>query len=176
LAELAESAWQALESIREVAMSLDSQASHSGGCQCGAVRFRVTAPKRKAALCHCRMCQKAHAAPVITWLTVEADTFEWTRGEPASFRSSAKAVRTFCANCGTPLTFRLDGDATLDLAVAAFDRPQDFPPDRQYGIEARMPWLAETIDLPGKEAGPCADSFQHPDRDTAQWPLEARHG
>jgi hypothetical protein len=144
--------------------------SHSGGCQCGAVRFRLTDPTRKAALCHCRMCQKAHAAPVVTWLTVEAETFAWTRGAPASFRSSAKAVRSFCAACGTPLTFRVDGEATLDIAVAALDRPQDFAPDRQYGIEARMEWYADSARLPGKQAGDCPDNYQHPDRDTQSWP------
>jgi len=149
---------------------------HTGGCQCGAVRFRVTGPTEQASLCHCRMCQKAHAAPAIAWLTVAAEQFAWTRGEPASFRSSAKAARTFCARCGTPLTFRLDGDATLDIAVAAFDRPQDFPPVRQYGIEARMNWIADAAGLPGKEAGPCPGSFQHPDHDTAEWPVDARHG
>ncbi|HET7714155.1 MAG TPA: GFA family protein, partial [Bauldia sp.] len=30
----------------------------TGGCQCGAVRFRVAALGR-ASICHCRMCQKA---------------------------------------------------------------------------------------------------------------------
>ncbi len=30
----------------------------TGGCQCGAVRFRA-AHLGRASLCHCRMCQKA---------------------------------------------------------------------------------------------------------------------
>ena len=35
------------------------QASYSGGCQCGAVRFRVEGALGDASICHCRMCQKA---------------------------------------------------------------------------------------------------------------------
>jgi hypothetical protein len=31
----------------------------TGGCQCGAVRYRITAPFENAHICHCRMCQKA---------------------------------------------------------------------------------------------------------------------
>ena len=31
----------------------------SGGCQCGAVRFRAEALSDNPHVCHCRMCQKA---------------------------------------------------------------------------------------------------------------------
>ena len=31
----------------------------TGGCQCGAVRYRITAPLENPHICHCRMCQKA---------------------------------------------------------------------------------------------------------------------
>jgi hypothetical protein len=36
--------------------------SRSGGCQCGAVRFRVDGELGRASICHCRMCQKAFGA------------------------------------------------------------------------------------------------------------------
>ncbi len=35
----------------------------TGGCQCGAVRFALSAPPAKISICHCRMCQKASGAP-----------------------------------------------------------------------------------------------------------------
>ena len=31
----------------------------SGGCQCGAVRYKAEIQPETAHLCHCRMCQKA---------------------------------------------------------------------------------------------------------------------
>ena len=43
-------------------MSLDNKPTYSGGCQCGAVRFRVEGPLGDASVCHCRMCQKAFGA------------------------------------------------------------------------------------------------------------------
>ncbi|MET0640383.1 MAG: GFA family protein, partial [Hyphomicrobium sp.] len=42
---------------------------HTGGCQCGAVRFRVEGELGDASVCHCRMCQKAFGsfyAPLVT--------------------------------------------------------------------------------------------------------------
>jgi hypothetical protein len=43
------------------------------------------------------MCQKAVGAPF--WALAETDlaSFEWTRGEPAWFRSSEAVERGFCA-------------------------------------------------------------------------------
>ena len=124
------------------------------------------------------MCQKAHAAPVATWLTAEADKLEWTRGEAASFRSSAKAARTFCPRCGTPLTLRVDDDVALAIGRASTS-PQELPPDRQFGTEASCPmstsWPACRALTPedGSSDFLRLDSYQHPDHDTAEWPVEA---
>jgi hypothetical protein len=35
----------------------------TGGCQCGAIRYVLTAPPESVHLCHCRMCQKAVGGP-----------------------------------------------------------------------------------------------------------------
>ena len=69
----------------------------TGGCQCGAVRYRCEALGR-ASICHCRMCQKAFGAfygPLVTSIGLQ-----WTRGEPSHFKSSNKVRRGFCAACG----------------------------------------------------------------------------
>ncbi len=38
--------------------------TYTGGCQCGAVRFRATGDLKDSSICHCRMCQKAFGAIV----------------------------------------------------------------------------------------------------------------
>jgi len=58
----------------------------TGGCLCGDVRYRITAAPVEALYCHCRMCQRAHGAPVIAWLTVPVTAFEallhlWTESQ-----------------------------------------------------------------------------------------------
>lgn len=36
---------------------------YTGGCQCGAIRFRVAGVVKDSSICHCRMCQKL--APIM---------------------------------------------------------------------------------------------------------------
>jgi len=54
----------------------------TGGCQCGAIRFAVTAAPAKISVCHCRMCQKASGAPFASFADIEHADFAWTRGQP----------------------------------------------------------------------------------------------
>ena len=152
-------------------------AVHTGGCQCGAVRFRVTGPLDDASICHCRMCQKAFGAYYAPLVSTRGARLEWTRGEPKRFQSSNLVRRGFCGDCGTPLTYEApDGVA---LAAGAFDDPAGLAPWIQYGIEGRLPYVQGLSALPARrteEDEAAANflsrivSFQHPDHDTGHWP------
>jgi hypothetical protein len=148
---------------------------HTGGCQCGAVRYALYSEPYGAGLCHCRMCQKAVGGPVAAYTSVRVGDFAWTRGEAATFRSSSAATRGFCTKCGTPLTFRYDARDEIDVTIGSLDRPGDVPPVKHVGTESRLPWMFGMVlgGLPAREteAGDGtvlegAVSFQHPDHDT----------
>lgn len=158
-------------------MSLDNKPVYTGGCQCGAVRFRVEGRLRNVSVCHCRMCQKAFGNFYAPLATTPEGGLTWTRGEPKRFRSSNHVLRGFCSECGTPLTFEApDGVA---LAIGAFDNPAELAPTAQWGVEAKLPYVDGIPDLPERrtEADDEASylhtlaGFQHPDHDTDQWPL-----
>lgn len=150
---------------------------HTGGCQCGAVRFRVEGTLTDASVCHCRMCQKAFGSFYAPLVSVLGAKFEWTRGAPKKFQSSNAAMRGFCENCGTPLTYEApDG---LAIAIGAFDRPADILPTLQWGVEAKLPYvddipnLVQHSTLEDPAAAPFLKtlvSYQHPDHDTDIWP------
>ena len=152
-----------------------SSLRYSGGCQCGAVRFSAEGLSRPS-ICHCRMCQKAFAAPY--GALVYAKKVEWTRGDPKRFQSSKAVQRGFCGDCGTPLTYEWDGKT--DLSICAFDDPAAFPPAIQLAEESRIPWCDGTASLPTRTPEQKANyaplmaanpPYQHPDHDTAAWPV-----
>ncbi|KQT54185.1 aldehyde-activating protein [Aureimonas sp. Leaf454] len=158
-------------------MSLDNKPVYTGGCQCGAVRFRVEGALGRASICHCRMCQKAFGAFYAPLVNVDDDTIRWTRGEPSRFASSDLVRRGFCSACGTPLTYEApDG---LALAIGAFDDPSTVAPILQFGTEAKLAYVDRLHQLPARgTADDTADapflddlvSNQHPDHETdADW-------
>ena len=150
--------------------------TYSGGCQCGAVRFRLEGAPRNASICHCRMCQKAFGAFYAPLVDADPHQVTWTRGRPKYFQSSNYVKRGFCDNCGTPLTYEApDG---VGLAIGAFDEPGRLKPVVQFGVEAKVAYVDHLHELPERdtmddiEAAPfLADlvNFQHPDHDTTGW-------
>jgi hypothetical protein len=155
--------------------------SWSGGCQCGAVRFRVDGEPGEASICHCRMCQKATGGLFGPYVSAPADALVWTRGERKRFRSSNKVHRGFCGDCGGALTFEYEGASSIGLSVGALDRPGDVRMTEQLASSARVPYFADLAALPEHpEDEPRAAahhasivSYQHPDCDTDDWPPKA---
>ena len=159
-------------------MTEERQPLHSGGCQCGAVRYALYAQPYYPHICHCRMCQKAFGSLFAALAVVELDDFAWTRGAPTIFLSSAQVERGFCSACGTPLSFRHFETERINLSIGSLDAPARVRPERQIGIESRMPWFSELAALPEArtdEAIPAErlariESRQHPDRETEARP------
>jgi hypothetical protein len=151
----------------------------TGGCQCGAIRFRVTGRPAEIFICHCRMCQKAVGGPFASFTMVPAANFQWTRGKPAEWASSSAGLRQFCSACGTPLGYRYIEGEEVDkqyLATGCFDDFQAMVPQIQIASENRNRWLDQINAIPAREldealgsALPKLRSFQHPDHDTADW-------
>ena len=119
----------------------------TGGCLCGAVRYRAGAIIR-AGYCHCRMCQKASGAPVVAWIVVPRDAVTFTKGVPSEYRSSDKACRLFCGRCGSPLVFREDDSEELDINLASLDEPESVAPSYHIYTASQQPWLRIEGDLP----------------------------
>ena len=144
----------------------------TGGCQCGAVRYRAQSLGR-ATICHCRMCQKAFGSffgPLVT-----ANGLEWTRGNPKLFASSNKVRRGFCAECGTPLTY--DWGGPMEVSIGSLDDPESASPVLQVNPSDRLSFFNTLHTLAVRENGPEVAGFmasvegrQHPDHDTQTWP------
>lgn len=125
---------------------------HDGGCLCGRVRFRVTAPAIDTGYCHCRMCQKNSGAPAVAWATFPAGSFSWTAELPATYQSSPEARRQFCPHCGSYMVFLSDRfPDEVSINTASFDDPEAFPPDMHIFVSTRISWLHLDDGLPEYE-------------------------
>ena len=96
---------------------------HTGGCQCGAVRYALYAEPTNPHVCHCRMCQKAFGNAFAPLAGVPLSDFAWVRGQLAIYRSSEMAERGFCRDCGTPLSFRYVDKDRISISLGSLDDP-----------------------------------------------------
>ena len=133
-------------------MSTDS---FEGGCLCGALRYAASGAPIDVGYCHCRTCQRSSGAPTLAWASFRSDALAYTRGSPASYRSSPRAVREFCAQCGTQIVFREDESSTVDLNIGSLDRPAALTPQYHIWTASRIPWFDTADALPRyPDAGP----------------------
>ena len=154
----------------------------TGGCQCGALRYRIEGPLGPAGFCHCRMCQKAFGSLGAPLVSVPPERFRWTRGEPATFRSSPPVARGFCRDCGTPMFLLEDGYGPIEIAIGTLDDPNIAAPGHVVGIESKLNWADSLPALPAKRTDEdrtaedlaTLHSLQHPDHDTETWPPKER--
>jgi len=147
--------------------------SITGGCQCGAVRYRLSRPPSNVSVCFCRMCQKAVGGYFGAFATAPLEDVAWTKGKPSFFASSEVAERGFCPACGTPLSFAYRGSGRISVTCGSLDDPAAYPPKVAHGVEGRVDWFDDLCRLSGtrtEDDVPAQDieryrSRQHPDHD-----------
>jgi len=119
-----------------------------GGCLCGAVRYEATGQPYNITHCHCTDCRRSSGAAFVTWASLRRTEFRFTRGEARVLRWAGR-VRSFCAGCGTPLTFMLAPDSEeVDVTVCSFDHPQIVSPTDHTWVDDRLPWIRLDDGLP----------------------------
>ena len=85
----------------------------------------------------------------MAWVTVQRDQFRLLEGTPKSFRSSDHATRSFCAACGTPLTFCSDRlPDEIDVTIASLDEPDRVPPEDHTWVSSKLAWVEISDRLP----------------------------
>ncbi len=119
-----------------------------GGCLCGAIRYEARGAPFHQTACHCSLCRRSSGAPLVAWFSLQPADFVITAGQPSHYRSSAKAVRSFCPACGTQLTFKHDGLDEIDVTASSLDNPEAVPPRDHTYVSTRLNWLHLNDGLP----------------------------
>jgi len=120
----------------------------TGGCLCGAVKFKIDGPLRDVVNCHCTMCQKLHGGfgghakakkKDITFLSETG--LKW-------YRTSAIAQRGFCEECGSSLFWQPDAQDATGILAGALDCPTNLKTIGHIFTAEKADFYEITDDLP----------------------------
>lgn len=119
----------------------------TGGCNCGAVRYVLSAPPLAVAACHCTNCRKQSGAAYSVNLVVRASTLS-IEGELAVYsdtdtESGAPVERQFCPACGSPIR-SVPAATPKIVAVKAgtLDDAGPYGPQVHIWTRSKLPWVA----------------------------------
>ena len=113
----------------------------TGGCRCGAIRYRITDRPTYSGICHCDDCRRATGGAFVPWLGATPEAFEVTKGTIKEYQSSPGVWRGFCQTCGSPLTYRGDGWTDIALTIASLDDPNAITPESNVVLKERLHWV-----------------------------------
>jgi hypothetical protein len=119
----------------------------TGGCLCGAVRYRLVGPLGVVGVCHCSQCRRmsGHLA-AFTSVGREALTVE---GEVRWYESTPGAVRRgFCPVCGASLFWERRTEDVLDLWIGSLDGPSRVRIGYHVHVADKPDWYEISDGLP----------------------------
>ena len=125
----------------------------AGGCLCGTVTYKSTKSplKENSGYCHCRLCQKAYGNGFATFVGFPVESFKITSGQPKTYKSSNVGERSFCANCGSPVTMRYSSlPNRVWVYVGTLERTSETERFMESHVcaESEIPWLTVQDGLP----------------------------
>jgi len=121
--------------------------SKMGGCQCGAIRYEISAPPITVYTCHCTECQRQSGSAFAMAAVIPGAHFHITRGSPARFTRNTGAGRTmecwFCADCGTRLYHQPGGASypNRNLKPGTLDDTSWLAPSIHFWTRSAQPWV-----------------------------------
>ena len=135
-----------------------------GGCQCGAVRYRLKAAPRAIYSCHCKDCQRFSGATHTISMVVRRADFEIAAGAPAGYdrlADSGRVVRMMaCPICGVKSWNEpLASPDLIILKAGSLDDMGWAAPVGNIWTDSAPPWTRFDPDVPNFPGQP-------PDRQT----------
>lgn len=129
-----------------------SEFSASGGCNCGAVRYRLSAPPVAVVACHCSNCRKQSGAAYSVNLIEKVDALSiegpLTTFVDADTDSGQPVRREFCGACGSPICSRAGEGPVLALKAGTLDDPSPYAPALHIWTASKLDWVAIPEGLP----------------------------
>src|SRR5262245_21245156 len=124
----------------------------TGGCACGAVRYRGSEQPLVQLICHCRDCQRASGSAFAAVLVFPTDRLQFEGGELRAYvvtsAAGRKMRRLYCPECGSPVAIDRPETPLIQFVHAAtLDDPAIFSPTCEVWVSRAKAWhphLTET--------------------------------
>jgi len=137
----------------------------SGGCACGAVRYRLASRPMFVHCCHCHDCQRQTGTAFALNALIETDRVEILSGAPVPYAMPTDSGRPHniyrCPSCQTAVWSEYGGLTKLRFVRVGTTL---LPPDIHIYTRSKLPWVA----LP--EGVPAFEAYY---RSSEVWPAEA---
>ena len=130
-----------------------------GGCECGAVRYRITKAPIVVYACHCTICQAQSGSAFGMAMRVPAESFELTQGRLKTFQRVASSgqifTNSFCPECGTRIHHQADrSPGQISLKPGTLDSTSWLRPTYHVFLRSAQTWIIVPKDAKGFETVP----------------------
>ena len=116
-----------------------------GGCQCGRVRYRITAQPLFLVACHCKECQRASGSAFGLSLIVPQAGVAF-EGELKMFERSSDSGRPlkcfFCPECGTRIYHQPSHAPVVNIRAGTLDDTSGFEPKMHAWVSSKQSWVS----------------------------------
>jgi len=129
-----------------------------GGCNCGAVRYRVGSEPLTAYICHCHLCQKRTGSAFSLSMILRTGAIEITAGAPERTERVLPDGRInasfICAACHSRIWTHRQGGPTVNLRAGTLDDTSQVRPAAQIWTSSAQPWALVSGDILSFEEQP----------------------
>lgn len=124
-------------------MSRDWKLPREGGCRCGRLRFRMSAPPLLTMACHCTGCQKMTASAFSLSVAVPTEGFAVIEGDPVIGGLHGNPHHNFCGHCMSWVFTRMPGiDFFVNVRTTMLDDPSGLEPFIETFTSEKPSWAS----------------------------------
>lgn len=123
---------------------------HCGSCLCSRIRFELDADPGEFGYCHCRACQKASGSAYAANAPIDRQHVRFVASETLrEFESSPGKIRSFCANCGSPIyAYLTRSPELLRIRLGTLDTHFAMQPRAHTWVSEKAAWESIQDELP----------------------------
>ena len=117
----------------------------TGGCQCGKIRYEITAEPQLVYTCHCTECQRLTGSAFSLGVILDETAFRLSGIEPRPLQRLADSGRTntrsVCPECSTWVASP-PRDGLVRVRAGTLDDRSWLRPTRHIWTRSKQPWIA----------------------------------